>query len=89
MDSRDQRGEAVWEAFFIRYPVTERGRILPATAEPAIIEDKPLDPEISRLRSELNETGFIEVEIASFPSIEMYRSGDRSAETSHIIMPNV
>ena len=65
---RGEPVEAVRQLAPVDEPVAERGRVVVARAEPAVVEDEQLDAEVARRRRHLEQLRLVEVEVGRPPS---------------------
>ena len=70
----DDRGEARRPRVGADPPIAETGRVVAATAEPAIVEDEPLDAHVGGDVGELLEGVEPVVEVDGLPGVEDHRS---------------
>jgi len=70
VDLAGQVGEAVGELFGVGDPVAERGAVVVAMAEPAVVEDEELDARFLGIAGELLELGGGEVEVGGLPVVD-------------------
>ncbi len=70
LDLRGDAVEAVRQLSPVHEPVAERRVVRVTLAEPAIVEDEQLDPEIAGGRRDLDQLRFVEVEVGRLPVVE-------------------
>ena len=69
-DGVDQRVQAVRPDVLVDVPVAEPGGVVATVAEPAVVEDEPLDADLRGHVGELGEPAEVVVEVDGLPGVE-------------------
>ena len=73
LDPPSQTVDPVGQLAPVDDPVPERARVIVTGAEPAVVEDKQLDPEVAGDAGDIDQLRLIEVEVRPFPVVDQDR----------------
>ena len=79
----DQRAEPFGVLPRVDLPIAERGRVVVASPEPAVVEHEALGPEPGRARGEVLEYPEVMVEVHRLPTVVVHRAGAAGPRELH------
>ena len=81
----DDRREAVRVLLLVQIPVTQRGVVVVATFEPAVVDDKALHAQRGRLVGHAHDVVRVVIKVDAFPGIEVDRARFVFGEADNVV----
>ena len=79
--------EAIGQLAMVHRPVSQRGPVIVAVPEPAVVQHKELNAHLRGLFGDIHQLVLIEVEIGGFPVVQQNRTGRMGVPSANDVLP--